>query len=251
MIIRTRSAFTLIELLVVIAIIAILAAILFPVFAQAREKARGISCLSNTKQLGLSLMMYAQDYDERLVLNNDQTWVNGKLNTWIELLQPYIKSQGLWVCPSASASNGLYTSYGATKSSYVLNNLYWYDSALGQLFEQSSGPASLASIEDSVRTIFTADGGGVPEHTAAGESHRGTWWDPEQLVWDGGVYVEANATPPLIHCEYQGGIVGRHNGGANASFMDGHSKFMRISEMGRTNSLGNLVYFSKTDDHNL
>ena len=66
---RTRTAFTLIELLVVIAIIAILAAILFPVFAQAREKARGIACLSNLKQLGLSFEMYLQDYDEVMPIN--------------------------------------------------------------------------------------------------------------------------------------------------------------------------------------
>jgi prepilin-type N-terminal cleavage/methylation domain-containing protein len=70
-----RSGFTLIELLVVIAIIAILAAILFPVFAQAREKARGISCLSNTKQLSLGLLMYVQDYDETWPRNDD--CVNG------------------------------------------------------------------------------------------------------------------------------------------------------------------------------
>src|SRR2546421_3197347 len=71
---RTRTGFTLIELLVVIAIIAILAAILFPVFAQAREKARTTSCLSNTKQIGLSIMMYAQDYDETYV---NQNWPGG------------------------------------------------------------------------------------------------------------------------------------------------------------------------------
>src|SRR5687767_5662225 len=89
-----RSGFTLIELLVVIAIIAILAAILFPVFAQARGKARQITCTSNLKQVGIAWVMYTQDYDERTPL-----WFAGPL-TVKELLQPYSKSQIVFKCPT-------------------------------------------------------------------------------------------------------------------------------------------------------
>src|SRR5258707_2078072 len=95
-----RSGFTLIELLVVIAIIAILAAILFPVFAQAREKARSISCLSNLKQLGTGSMMYIQDYDETVMPDyiNCPTTQTTPLDcrrgyvTWVVLVQPYINN---------------------------------------------------------------------------------------------------------------------------------------------------------------
>src|SRR5438128_6809602 len=90
---RTVRAFTLIELLVVIAIIAILAAILFPVFAQARAKARSISCLSNCKQLGTSYAMYVQDYDEISPNGRGSGW------EWWTELQPYMKSIELLYCP--------------------------------------------------------------------------------------------------------------------------------------------------------
>lgn len=111
------KAFTLIELLVVIAIIAILAAILFPVFAQAREKARQTSCLSNLKQLSTSCLMYTQDYDETWPLTYQQSsgyiWtvpldddspedLEAERSLWAVSLQTYIKSNGVFVCPSAT-----------------------------------------------------------------------------------------------------------------------------------------------------
>jgi len=93
-----KQGFTLIELLVVIAIIAILAAILFPVFAQARAKARQAACLSNNKQLGLALQMYTQDYDETLPPQDHNYNIVG-LNIQ-NLLNPYAKNMGIWTCPS-------------------------------------------------------------------------------------------------------------------------------------------------------
>ncbi len=96
-----RRAFTLIELLVVIAIIAILAAILFPVFAQAREKARSVSCLSNTKQLGLALTMYEQDYDQTLPQTSWEKAPGVAYQVhWSYNVQPYVKNVNIFVCPS-------------------------------------------------------------------------------------------------------------------------------------------------------
>jgi prepilin-type N-terminal cleavage/methylation domain-containing protein/prepilin-type processing-associated H-X9-DG protein len=97
---RRPAAFTLIELLVVIAIIAILAAILFPVFAQARAKARQVACLSNMKQIGTAVMMYSQDYDELIVPS--QNGGGTTLVSWPTLIFPYIKNRDVFVCPAGN-----------------------------------------------------------------------------------------------------------------------------------------------------
>jgi prepilin-type N-terminal cleavage/methylation domain-containing protein len=130
-----RIGFTLIELLVVIAIIAILAAILFPVFAQARDKARGSACLSNLKQIGTGLFLYLQDYDETYPLNRIgmlQGKDCGKQGgyTWKEAIHPYVKNYDVWVCPSArfatinpccAGSTTIKTSYGHNGSLFNVN----------------------------------------------------------------------------------------------------------------------------------
>src|SRR5919205_521722 len=103
---RAKSAgFTLIELLVVIAIIAILAAILFPVFARARDKARQTACLSNMKQIGTGIMMYAQDYDELLPPSRNNS--TGGVTPWHWLIQPYVKSLPVFKCPSNQQTGGV------------------------------------------------------------------------------------------------------------------------------------------------
>src|SRR3954469_4797518 len=106
-----RSGFTLIELLVVIAIIAILAAILFPVFAQAREKARMSACISNMRQIGSAFMMYAQDYDETFPYNRFHSSVGAgpeeEINSWRNAIAPYLKNVDVMACPSNPRSRGI------------------------------------------------------------------------------------------------------------------------------------------------
>src|SRR5262249_29698705 len=114
---KQRRAFTLIELLVVIAIIAILAAILFPVFSQARDKARQAACMSNLKQLGIAVLAYMQDYDERFPpsvvcvpgynptgLFSVPTRYGNRGELWASIVQPYVKNVQIFSCPSAARS---------------------------------------------------------------------------------------------------------------------------------------------------
>jgi len=140
---RRKNAFTLIELLVVIAIIAILAAILFPVFAQARDKARQASCTSNVKQIGLAMTMYVQDYDETIpsVCSWGKAWNHGsaatlcppKVNSgapayFPDFVAPYIKNEGVFYCPSTgktrpiSVSTPTVTNMGQNGTSYIWNH---------------------------------------------------------------------------------------------------------------------------------
>jgi len=124
-----RRGFTLIELLVVIAIIAILAAILFPVFAQAREKARQASCTSNCKQIGLAVMAYCTDYDETFPPAQINANAAGATISWPTIIMPYVKNEGVFTCPSGERSlslknlgNGVTQNYcGVTDTNTVPN----------------------------------------------------------------------------------------------------------------------------------
>ncbi len=131
-----RRAFTLIELLVVIAIIAILAAILFPVFAKAREKARQSSCLSNTKQLMVAVLQYVQDYDEMFVgyIAAAGSGVPTTNDQWYEIISPYLKNTQILSCPSVATLNPAYgwnyrfISYGFRDPAYTITGLGDIDS---------------------------------------------------------------------------------------------------------------------------
>ncbi len=143
-----RRGFTLIELLVVIAIIAILAAILFPVFARAREKARQSSCLSNVKQIGLAFLQYNQDYDETWPLmawNSTTGWEPAISGWWGGELGPYIKNTRIFICPSRQTD---------TVCSYVLNAY-----VNGRADATITAPAGTVTMADSTSNgWWAADG---------------------------------------------------------------------------------------------
>lgn len=141
---KSRSAFTLIELLVVIAIIAILAAILFPVFGRARENARRSSCQSNLKQIGLGILQYSQDYDEK---NVPMYTGDPGLPTWPYLVQPYVKSTQIFSCPSSSITPKYAGEKYFESPDYGLNYRFEY-----------AGGLALNAIEKPSEVVMAADG---------------------------------------------------------------------------------------------
>ncbi len=201
----SRRGFTLIELLVVIAIIAILAAILFPVFARARENARKTTCQSDLKQIGTAIAMYAQDYDERLVPNYIYWVPSASLAWWEDLIQPYTKNYNVYVCPSKTA-----TTYATYRPAGLPNPLQFGYSANsnggGGVAPMGGGGGScaLAQIEDVSNTILIAESTDIELNTYASE-------------------VDAWATNGI------GNIDKRHMDGSNWLFADGHVKFLKKS----------------------
>jgi prepilin-type N-terminal cleavage/methylation domain-containing protein/prepilin-type processing-associated H-X9-DG protein len=219
---RRRSGFTLIELLVVIAIIAILAAILFPVFAQARDKARQTSCLSNCKQIGTSLMMYAQDYDENLPYSgvygaNHPLFKQGyQWGLWVIILDPYIKNRQVWVCPSGKKDGTAII--GPKTDQFPVN--YGYNEYLFHNWKGYSNLAALAGTEAGVANVSV-----IADTFLAGIyqdwSDADGWKIPgEEPKFGLGRLKYAN-TPTWAA---KGPFVPRHgSGGASVVFADGHA----------------------------
>ena len=223
--IKKPQAFTLIELLVVIAIIAILAAILFPVFARARENARRTSCLSNMKQIGLGAIQYAQDYDEKwMIYSGGAASVNppgynlpgGVPATWDLTLQPYIKSTQLLTCPSDSGGAMQLPGFGRVRRSYAVP---LYTLASDGANNPTSSGASLAQYGSSALTVLAGERRMCSSDTAnlATYSECSMFQNNDELTTTKGtaLWQEYNIPP---YGEFP------HLGSTVLLYMDGHAK---------------------------
>ena len=238
---RIRSGFTLIELLVVIAIIAILAAILFPVFARARENARRSSCQSNLKQIALGIKQYTQDYDEKfpgVILNSEASGASPV--GWADAIQPYIKSTQLYQCPSDTgaptddATAGGYTDY------YMNAELSNIPSATGAAIYNQGG-ISESAVENSTLTIMNSD--------SPGNANSGS---DAHYRFNGNNAVSGSSaetiTEPLVGTAglvTSGNLPAKHLEGLNIAFVDGHVKWFR-SEGGASGPVKGRIYRSAT-----
>ena len=283
-----KSGFTLIELLVVIAIIAILAAILFPVFAQARAQARKTTCLSNTKQIGLSVLMYVQDYDEQLPLlyvkdtsgNSSDFWLAGtaSVQAWQNLVQPYTKNWGLFVCPdggmtstNVTATTGdrehPFLNYGIPPVSGLGAVANWgdkyYSSGAGVGWQGVGGfyaDAGWGSPSAGAASASLASIAAPASMTLATDSIGADWWVG---YFASGIdktdalnYCVTWGTPPGFgtrqfgpfpdHMPKQRTLCGHFNNGGQICtvFVDGHSKAINVSQYFtvKTTSAGQKVF---------
>jgi prepilin-type N-terminal cleavage/methylation domain-containing protein/prepilin-type processing-associated H-X9-DG protein len=208
---RFAGGFTLIELLVVIAIIAILAAILFPVFAKAREKARTATCLSNCKQIGLGIMQYVQDYDEHFFAQP----YNGNAGPgagWFT--DPYVKNSQIWRCPSDTINTGqLLTgvALGTAPGSYM-NSSYGYN----QMWMGQNNGLALAAVNNPAGGCMVWGAWNGCEVDWTGAFSRAEGASSAMGAWPGGAVPAAQTA-------------NSHNGGGNFLFVDGHAKWQSSS----------------------
>ncbi len=221
---RARSGFTLIELLVVIAIIAILAAILFPVFAQAREKGRQASCSSNLRQIGMAILQYVQDYDERYPMAFYGFSASQNTLAWPELAQPYLKNTGVLVCPSFAQANGAPpgTRFPVT---------YGYNYYIGGNNNPNGGVLnkSLPELVKPTDTVMAVDSGTFAQLGVAPER-----WTPRlnparrYTAW---LLAHAGSTLMTATNNDYGAPHARHSETTNVLWADGHVKASRIDRI--------------------
>jgi prepilin-type N-terminal cleavage/methylation domain-containing protein/prepilin-type processing-associated H-X9-DG protein len=224
-----RRGFTLIELLVVIAILAILAAILFPVFAQARERARMSSCLSNMKQMGMALDMYTQSYDELMppyqdaiydFANPDPATRKKGDGAWrpnyLWCLQPYLKNQQIQACPSVTKNETAQDVTPYSRGSYMGNG-----ALMGKPLAVISRPSDIVYMQE--YRLLTRVAWLRPNCTSYTKCGAWCWWGVPELV------------PGYSHVHFEGG---------NFIYADGHARYKKTTAI-RTGDFG----LSPPDDH--
>ena len=201
---RPTRGFTLIELLVVIAIIAILAAILFPVFARAREKARQTACLSNLKQIGLAALMYAQDFDEKFPSGRVCNWASGgPYGSHQQVLMPYVKNMQMFECPSLlcyTETNPVIRPPNSWPGSYGYNHLI-------------CNGLKMAQIRRPAEMFYSFD-------------CRNCWIDYNGAIWD-----RVSGRGLGLYYGNADQFTNWHNEGLNCVSADGHAKWEKLGNM--------------------
>lgn len=218
---EAKKGFTLIELLVVIAIIAILAAILFPVFARARENARKSSCQNNLKQLALGFKQYINDFDERFplvaVTNNTASTTYSPPYGWADALQPYIRNTQVYQCPSDAAE-------GSEISSDFGFSDYWYNANFMVFYKGQWTGAPESMLGSVAQTILAGDGGNSDGNTdgkPTGDARYNICGDGTSLTKFG----QRCAPAPVGFATFPSAQL--HLEGANFAYADGHVKWLR------------------------